>query len=847
MSRKSSNKRKTLKKHKKAVTQIRQAVTTNLCDAEECLYRRDFDGALRFALRAKKIDPEYPDSYFVIARCYFEWKNYKKCLKYAKKALPHRHKNYHVVTCIMIFYSYLFLHQPEDALAFHIEYVSKLLKKHISPQERRDVKNIHQKAESLKEYFYENKSPRFIIRKYKKTGNYSVRVCDVPLQETRETQETQEKKRVVEDAPVPPPPKKKTLPQPPTEDIEDTEDSFGQIDFLSGLEMKKSPSGTKEKTEVVKAEAIPAVSQKESGHVVIPEEPVINFRFNFNSGDVLERLEKRIFEDSGIYNLRLQAEKISLMRGFSDLLCLDMLVGVEKYWYQIETVKKILKYFRGRALLCDEVGLGKTIEAGMIFKEYVLRGLASRILILTPPSLVSQWKIEMKEKFDEEFATTLDEAYSEDKVGFWSKNNRIIASLSTAKSRRNFPVVTEQEYDLVIVDEAHRVKNRRTLGWKLINSLKKRFILLLTATPVQNDLMEIYNLITLLSPGTLSTPIAFKKQFVKRGDPRKPRNMDRLRELLMSVMIRNTRAMVDINLPPRFASTYRVKQEDKEREIYKRTDQLVRSLYSDNLASRMLVMTLLSESGSSPRALEMTLEKIRQKSKLKDYYEEIDNILRLCREIKTTGKLETLVEILKKSPEKKIIFTRYHGTLDYIFRRLEKENISTACFHGKLSKHEKEARMDYFCNGAEVLLSTEVGGEGKNLQFCNTMINFDLPWNPMRIEQRIGRIHRIGQERDVFIFNLSGKGTLEDYILSILDKKINMFELVMGEIGMILGNLDPDKEFPDIVLDLWAGSADHTELEKNFDELGEDLVKAKEEYLETRKLDDSLFSEDYEV
>jgi len=876
MSKKSSSKRKALKRQKKARSQTLQALMKNLDDADTCLYYKDFDNCMKFAKRARKIDPAYPDSYFYIAECYFKRSNYRKVLKYAKEALPHKHKFYHIKICIMIFYSYINLEEHENALAFYVEHISKLFKSRMKSREKLEINRITQVAENLIRYYYENKSPRFIIRRYKRTGKYSVQVCDVP------TSDIQEKKQVKENAPVSKSQEKGSTRKPPSPSHEENaEDSYGQVDFLSGMKQThrnglKSPKigkqptagkstetpestglqtktgsqssdKTEEKLIETKPTAVSGVSAEESERTKFQEKPAISFKFNFQASDVLDKLEKRIFDDSGIYNLRLQAEKISLMRGFSDLLCLDTLVGVEKYWYQIETVKKILKYFRGRALLCDEVGLGKTIEAGMIFKEYSLRGLAGRILILTPPSLVSQWKIEMEEKFGADFATTLDSSYSEDPAGFWKTNKRVVASLSTAKTKRNFPVVTKQEYDLVIVDEAHRVKNRKTLGWKLINSLKKRFILLLTATPVQNDLMEIYNLITLLSPGTLSTPTAFKKRFVVKGDPRKPKDMDRLRELLKSVMIRNTRAMVDITLPPRFASTYRIQQKNMEKEIYERTDRLSRELYSNKLASRMLVMTLLSESGSSPGALEMTLERIREQAKLKDYHKEIDGILELCRGIKTTGKLETLIEILKKSPEKKIIFTRYHGTLDYIYRRLEKEKITTSCFHGKLSKHEKESRMEYFCNGAEVLLSTEVGGEGKNLQFCNTMINFDLPWNPMQIEQRIGRIHRIGQEREVFIFNLSGRDTIEDYILSMLDKKINMFELVIGEIGMILGNLDPDKEFPDIVLDLWAGSADHAELEKNFDRLGEDLVRAKEEYLKTRKLDDKLFSEDYEV
>jgi len=133
------------------------------------------------------------------------------------------------------------------------------------------------------------------------------------------------------------------------------------------------------------------------------------------------------------------------------------------------------------------------------------------------------------------------------------------------------------------------------------------------------------------------------------------------------------------------------------------------------------------------------------------------------------------------------------------------------------------------------------------LQFCNTLINFDLPWNPMRIEQRIGRLHRIGQNRDVFIFNLSVRETLEDHILHILENKINMFEMVIGEIEPLLGYLGEEREFEDIVMEIWMGSRNYEEARSRFEVFGQDLVKAKADYLESKELDREIFGEDYEV
>jgi superfamily II DNA/RNA helicase len=142
---------------------------------------------------------------------------------------------------------------------------------------------------------------------------------------------------------------------------------------------------------------------------------------------------------------------------------------------------------------------------------------------------------------------------------------------------------------------------------------------------------------------------------------------------------------------------------------------------------------------------------------------------------------------------------------------------------------------------------TEIGAEGRNLQFCQTMINYDLPWNPMRLEQRIGRIHRIGQTNDVFVFNFCIKDSIEEYILYILDKKINMFELVIGEIDSILGNLDGEEEFSDIVLDIWLRSTQKDELQQNIENFAEQILQARAEYQKTKELDEALFEQEFEV
>lgn len=307
------------------------------------------------------------------------------------------------------------------------------------------------------------------------------------------------------------------------------------------------------------------------------------------------------------YEIALSAISIRFKETFDHLLCLGTLHQITSLIYQEETARKILKTFRGRALLADEVGMGKTIEACMIVKEYLMRQMIKTVLIMVPTPLVSQWQEELAAKFRLDFKSTDDAGFRSMGEAFWQEP-MIVASINIAKSVKNFDFVTAREYDMVIVDEAHHLKNRSTQNWKLVNALKKRFLLLLTATPVENNLMELYNLITLLKPGQLSTASAFKEEFMTRGDPTDPRNRVKLKELLDQVMIRNTRAVANIAIPPRFAETIRITPTNNENLLYQRVTALVNDLHQSNgKRKRMQLKHLLAEAGSSPAAVEKTL------------------------------------------------------------------------------------------------------------------------------------------------------------------------------------------------------------------------------------------------
>ena len=246
--------------------------------------------------------------------------------------------------------------------------------------------------------------------------------------------------------------------------------------------------------------------------------------------------------DPMAFRLRGELVRLSLFEGFDELLCLPALHGVEAHWYQVETVRKVLKQYRGRVLLADEVGLGKTIEAGMVLKEYMLRGMAERILILTPASLVGQWRDEMAGKFGIDCATSHDPLLRTDPAAFWAQP-RVIASIAAARRKEQAELLAGLGYDVVVVDEAHHLRDQSSASYRLVNSLQKRFLLLLSATPVQNSLLELYNLLTLLQPGIFKTQKEFRSVYMVPGKPREPANRERLRDLMRGVMVRNTRAL----------------------------------------------------------------------------------------------------------------------------------------------------------------------------------------------------------------------------------------------------------------------------------------------------------------
>src|SRR5207247_4462244 len=292
----------------------------------------------------------------------------------------------------------------------------------------------------------------------------------------------------------------------------------------------------------------------------------------------LEAFAKRLQApptDRTWHGMRREAERRALVPGFERLITLDA-NAIKALPRQLDVAQRVLRHMGGRAILADEVGLGKTIEASIIYKELAIRGLARRALILTPASLVGQWQGALEEQSLGRFDTPTD-------PDDWQRVTKAIVSHDRARSRRHAEEILRHRWDLVIVDEAHKVKSQRGATYQFIERIERDFILLLTATPLQNDLRELYNLITLLRPGQLGTWQEFRAEHLVAGDHRTPRDPEALRALTHEVMIRTRRSSVvdDLNLPPRRPRHPEVKLTRAEADLYHRTTEFLRRLYRE--------------------------------------------------------------------------------------------------------------------------------------------------------------------------------------------------------------------------------------------------------------------------
>ena len=520
--------------------------------------------------------------------------------------------------------------------------------------------------------------------------------------------------------------------------------------------------------------------------------------------------------------LRERADLWWVSNQSDNLLCLPH-CRIERLEYQIRTALRVLGPLHGRALLSDEVGLGKTIEAGLVIKELLTRGMVKRFLVLTVPSLVDQWEEELADKFGLATVTTNHAGSRGDPQKFWRDNPGIVASLHTLKQPAQLDIARQVHWDILIVDEAHYLRNRESQAWQAVNTLPRQFLLMLTATPVQNSLEELYNLVTLLQPGQLPSPKEFRARFLDPKRPRQPREPDELRRLLGQVMIRNTRATAGLKLPSRRAETVLFEAEESERAFWEQWDGELRARLSQfnasqsNLWGRLLLQT----AGSSPAAW-------REQAPLEKCWQ------RKCE----------LIPPLAQGEGGAVVFTQFLETQAALAEFLRRAKVETFVINGSTPAPERQPITEEFHRRGGALLLTHSGTEGRNLQFSHRLVNFDLPWNPMEIEQRIGRLHRLGQQHPVHIYNFVQAGTLQEHLLAILQEKLNLFELVVGETGLVLGERFGSDEFAEEVFRRWRESEGR--VAEAMAGLGDELAAARAAYSEVKQLDATHFAKDYE-
>ena len=546
-----------------------------------------------------------------------------------------------------------------------------------------------------------------------------------------------------------------------------------------------------------------------------PSELLDSIDESLTSGDHLQTVEA----------VRLQAGQPD-----SELRSLKQLdeESVKLLEHQVDAAYRALFEMDGKALLADEVGLGKTIEVGMILKEMHFRDTDDSVLILTPAQLAKQWQAELLEKFGLEFVCNYDDEFD----GFDS-HDYIIASIDTAKSDRHRETVLSRDWDVLVLDEAHYVKNEETDRYDLIDRLSYNYAFFLTATPIQNELTDLYNVVSLLRPGLFGTRDVFHQYFVNSNQETLV-NREELQDRLNDVMIRNRRAETDIDFTSRTIDTRTFDPSPEERELYQAVSEYVKGAYSEDQGQKLVLMLLQKEVVSSPAALKHTIEKRLDEQSELTHAAELESIIDLIEGIETVTKQEMLLNIVEEARDnvemgRVIVFTQFRATQRELLDRLAANGYTVHSFHGGHSSQEKEQIVENFQETGGVLVSTDAMSEGRNLQFCNIMVNYDLPWNPMRGEQRIGRIHRIGEKRDVYVFNMALKDTVEEYVLERLYHKIDLFQQSVGELSSILTRLEESGQtFEDEIFERLVNADSEVELENDFDAMAVDLREQRD-------------------
>jgi len=589
--------------------------------------------------------------------------------------------------------------------------------------------------------------------------------------------------------------------------------------------------------------------------------------------------------------LSIEAERYKFASLFDPLLAMNT-SKIDPLPFQIEAVYGyILKLPRIRFLIADDPGAGKTIMAGLIIKELKLRGVVNRILIVVPGHLKDQWRRELKEKFQEPFTVIdrglLNAHYAEN---VWRRENQVITSIDFAKGEEILPALGSVDWDLVIVDEAHKMaayrygnKLSKTARYKLGEVLSRTtdHLLFLTATPHKGD-PENYRLFQdLLVPGFFATQKLINESLEDKDNPLFIRRMkEDLKDFEGKPIFTN-----------RYPKTVRFRLSELEKKLYNELSRYVISQYNKalqtdkrrNVAFALLI--LQRRMASSTYALLRSLERRKDRlenllkepelmkemsfidieevddyeeekrweqekkwetlsiaenreelekeiNSLKDLIEKAKEILRVECEVKLSELKKAIEEGFRKirqmqGNKKILIFTESRDTLEYLVGKIKSWGYSANFIHGGMRLEERINAEKFFQHEKQIMVATEAAGEGINLQFCHLMINYDIPWNPNRLEQRMGRIHRYGQQKDVYVFNLVAEDTREGKVLAKIFDKLEEIRKAMGsdKVFDVIGDIFYGKNLYQLILDAVANARSMDEIINELD------IKVDEEYI----------------
>lgn len=593
--------------------------------------------------------------------------------------------------------------------------------------------------------------------------------------------------------------------------------------------------------------------------------------FNSVTGKVYKAHENQLTTSGGVgkynENYLRYVTLLAKIRNETDGGILSSLAsGIIPLPHQLHVLNRVMETNNIRYILADEVGLGKTIEAGMIIKELKARGVAERILVVCPTGLVTQWASEMQEKFHEKFNIILPSDYDTirritDNDDVYSHYDQVISPMDSIKPLEKHAGWTEEKvkqyneeriysiinsgWDLIIIDEAHRVAGstgevaRYKLGYLL--SQASPYLLLLSATPHSGKTEPFLRLVRLLEEDAFPNAKSIVKEqvapYLIRTEKREA--IDNNGNLLFKNRITH---LIELSWDERhtmqrelyqMVSSYVAKTYNKARRNKKKNMCLIFLLI---IMQRMVTSSTAAIQQSLNRRLDVLMEESTKFADLKeedleelniedgvedaleaislntkDEIRELQDIIAVANQAEfqhTDVKIEKLTglidEVINDDSNQKItIFTEFVATQRYIQKLLINLGYSVTILNGAMTMADRDVALKEFRNKTNVFISTDAGGEGLNLQFANIIINYDLPWNPMKIEQRCGRVDRIGQQKDVHIYNFIVTDTVENRVREVLENKLSVIleELGVDKYSDVLDSEAAECDFTNVYLD----------------------------------------------